>query len=145
VLTKKYFKKTITKKKKKFYSRVLEFLMKMVWLRPKAFLTLQHLLPFFFLPVRTPFFKIFNQAKQKLSSSMLEGRAPVVRGGLFFSAVLSSIFSAYACYSRGILSVHWTCKMFNGPWRIIVLRASWLEHPTLIIIKKKAVEQYPSL
>jgi hypothetical protein len=68
---------------------------------------------------------------------MLEGRAPVVRGGLFFSAVLSSIFSAYACYSRGILSVHWTCKMFNGPWRIIVLRASWLEHPTLIIIKKK--------
>jgi len=77
---------------------------------------------------------------------MLEGRAPVVRGGLSFSAIRSSIFSAYTCHPRGILSVHWTCKIFNGPWRIVVLRASWLEHPTLIKKKKKkAVEQYPSL
>jgi len=139
VLSKKYFKKTIMKKKKYiFYSRVLEFLMKMVWLRPKAFLTLQHLLPFFFLPVRTPFFKLFNQAKQKLSSSMLDGRAPVIRVCLSLSAVLSSIFSLYVCHSHGVLFVQWTVKNSRGTRKLA-------RTPHVNKKKKKAVEQYPSL
>jgi hypothetical protein len=67
---------------------------------------------------------------------MLEGCAPAVRGGLSFSAVLSSTLSAYACHLRGALPAHWACRVFSGPWGIVVVRASWSGHPTLIKKKK---------
>jgi len=62
----------------------------------------------------------------------LEGRAPMVRGGLSPSAVPSLTFYAYTCYSRSALPAHWACWVFSGPWGIVVVRASWSGHPTLI-------------
>jgi len=52
------------------------------------------------------------------------GRAPAVCGGLSPSAVLSSTLSAYACHPRGALPAHWACRVFSGPWGIVMVRAS---------------------
>jgi hypothetical protein len=41
------------------------------------------------------------------------------------------------CHPRGALPAHWACRMFSGPWGIVVVRVSWLEHPTLIKKIKK--------
>jgi len=49
--------------------------------------------------------------------------------------VPSSILYVHACHPRGALPAHWACRMLCGPWRIVVVRASWPGHPTLI--KKK--------
>jgi len=46
--------------------------------------------------------------------------------------VPSSILYVHACHPRGALPAHWACRMFSGPWGIVVVRASWLGHPTLI-------------
>jgi len=51
--------------------------------------------------------------------------------------VPSSILYVHACHPRGALPVHWACKMLSGPWRIVVVRASWSGHPTIIKKKKK--------
>ena len=51
--------------------------------------------------------------------------------------VPSSILSVHACHPRGVLPAHWACRMFSGPWGIVVVRASWPGHPTLI--KKKNI------
>jgi len=45
----------------------------------------------------------------------------------------------HACHSRGALPAHWACRMLSGLWGIVVVRASWPEH--LTIIKKKKKEQ----
>jgi hypothetical protein len=66
----------------------------------------------------------------------LEGRDSAVCGGLSSFIVSSLTFSTYVCHPRGILSTHWACRVFSGPWGIVVVRASWPEHPTLI--KKKS-------
>ena len=65
------------------------------------------------------------------------GRAPAIRGGLSFSAVLSLIFSVCACHPRGALPAYWAYRVFSGPWGIVMVRASWPGHPTLIQKKKK--------
>jgi len=66
----------------------------------------------------------------------LEGRASAVCGGLSPSAVPSSTLSVCVGHPRGALPVLWACRVFSGPWGIVVVRASWPGHPTLIIIKK---------
>jgi len=71
----------------------------------------------------------------------LEGRASAVCGGLSPSAVPSSTFSAYACHPRGVLPAHWTCRVFSGLWGIVVIRASWPGHPTLIKKKKRILKR----
>jgi len=43
----------------------------------------------------------------------------------------------HACHPRGALPAHWACRMFSGPWGIVVVRVSWLGHPTLIKKKRK--------
>jgi len=42
----------------------------------------------------------------------------------------SLTFFAYACH------LYWTCRLFSGPWGIVVMRVSWPGHPTLIKKKK---------
>jgi hypothetical protein len=49
--------------------------------------------------------------------------------------VPSSILYVHACHPRGALPAHWACGMFSGPWGIVMVRASWPGH--LTIIKKK--------
>jgi hypothetical protein len=44
----------------------------------------------------------------------------------------SSILYVHACHPCGALPAHWACRMFSGPWGIVVVRASWSGHPTLI-------------
>ena len=51
--------------------------------------------------------------------------------------VPSSIFYVHACHPRGALPAHWACRMLSGPWGIVVVRASWPGHPTIIKKKKK--------
>jgi len=82
-----------------------------------------------------------NQVKRKkclkkIIKKKLEGGAPTVCGGLSSSAVSSSTLYAYTCHFRGILLVHWTCRVFSGPWGLVVVRASWPRYPTLIRKKK---------
>jgi hypothetical protein len=52
-----------------------------------------------------------------------------------FVFVSSLIFYMHACHSCGALPVYWACRMLNGPWEIIVIRANWPEY--LLIIKNK--------
>jgi hypothetical protein len=59
----------------------------------------------------------------------------VVNREVCLAPVPSSILSVHACHPRGVLPAHWACRMFSGPWGIVVVRASWPGHPTLI--KKK--------
>jgi hypothetical protein len=84
-----------------------------------------------------------NQVKKKKAwkkKKELEGRAPIVCGGLFLSTVPSSTLYAYTCYSHSILPVHWAYRVFSGPWGLVVVRANWPRHPTLI--KKKLKKKW---
>jgi len=45
----------------------------------------------------------------------------------------------HACHPHGALPTPWACRMLSGPRGIIVVRASWPKHPTLIIIKKNNI------
>jgi len=46
----------------------------------------------------------------------------------------------HACHPHGVLPAHWACRMFSEPWGIVVVRASWPRHPTIIKKKKKVLE-----
>jgi hypothetical protein len=46
--------------------------------------------------------------------------------------ISSSILYVHVCHPRGVLPTHWTCRMLNGPWRIVVVYASWPGHRTII-------------
>jgi len=35
------------------------------------------------------------------------------------------------------LTCSWACRVSSGPWELVVVRASWPGHPTLIKKKKK--------
>jgi len=54
----------------------------------------------------------------------LEGRASTVCGGLSPSAVPSLTLYAYICHPRGALPAHWVCRVFSGPWEIVMVRAN---------------------
>jgi len=54
-----------------------------------------------------------------------------------FAPVPGSILYVHPCHPRGTLPAHWACRMFSGPWGIVVVHVSWPGHPTLIKKKKK--------
>jgi hypothetical protein len=57
-------------------------------------------------------------------------------GGLSPSSAPEFDFYVHACHPRGALPAHWACRMFSGPWGLVVMRVSWPEHHTLIKKKK---------
>jgi len=67
--------------------------------------------------------------------SALNGLVVVVNRVIFSVFIPGSIFYVRPCHSCGVLPAHWACRIFSGPWRIIVVHVNWSGHPTLI--KKK--------
>jgi len=70
-----------------------------------------------------------------MKSDCTWGSSSVVNHVTCSTPVLSSILYVHACHSRGALPAHWACRILSGPWRIVVVRVNWPEHP--MIIKKK--------
>jgi hypothetical protein len=60
-------------------------------------------------------------------------------GGLSPSSAPEFDFYVHVCHPRGALPAHWTCRMFSGLWGLVVVRASWPGHSTLIKKKKKVL------
>jgi hypothetical protein len=67
----------------------------------------------------------------------LEGLAAVVNRVTCSAPVPGSTLYVHPCHPRGALPAHWACRMFSGPWGIVVVRVSWPGHPTLIKKKEK--------
>jgi len=82
---------------------------------------------------------LINMQKHLLITplSALEGLAAVVNRVTCSAPVPGSNPLCTRLSPPRCLTCSWACRVSSGPWGIVVVRASWPGHPTLIKKKKK--------
>jgi len=67
----------------------------------------------------TPYSAMSNTAsmeRRRMAVQSTEGLGLAVGGACLFLQLLGSSSHVHACHPRGVLHVHWVCRVFSEPW-----------------------------